>query len=723
MRRFFACAFLVASCGDAVKPASVVSSAPVAASSPAAPMHPPSVKQFDYPATRSEAMVDTLFGAKVEDPYRWLEDGSSAEVRAWTTAQDDRTRRRLASMPQREAFVNRLSELAYVESMGLPVRHGKRLFFSRRDAGKEKAVFYVREGSVDRVLLDPIQWAKDKPVSLGRTFVSHDGEKVAYQVRPNNSDEAIVKVIDVATGKVSETDVIEGAKYAGLAWSAKGNGFYYVFLPMGPSVSERPGFAELRFHKLGDDPKNDSLVREKTGDSKTFLNVSASHDGRWLFAVIEHGWSRTDLHYMDLREKKPVWKTLVEGRDARFEVTAFRDTFYVWTDDHAARGKVMAVKPGEKIDAWKTIVSERPDATLRDASVLGRKLALTYLKDAASVLQLVDLNGKNGRNVALPTLGLASWAGTESDDKSYISFSSFTHPTEIVELSVRSATTRFVYRTNVPLDPSAFEVEQTFAKSADGTKVPLFVVHKKGFAKDGSASAILYGYGGFQVAQTPTFVPSIFPWLEHGGVYVLAILRGGGEYGEAWHRDGMLHKKQNVFSDFIAASEYLIAEKYTSKKGLVVRGGSNGGLLVGAAITQRPDLFAGALCGVPLLDMVRYHRFGSGRTWIEEYGSSEDASDFHALHAYSPYHHVTSGVTYPPLLLLSADADDRVDPMHARKFAAIMQERSSGGEVLLRIERNSGHGGADMVKANVAKLADEYAFAVSVTQGPATSTP
>ena len=706
------CGLLVASCGNAAKPAPAIPEPLVATRTEP---HVSLAKKKDYPVARRDEVIDTLFDTKVEDPYRWLEDGGSVEVKSWTGAQDDRARQRLAAMPERDAFAKRLSALSYVESMGLPIRRGKRLFFLRRDAGKEKAIFYVREGGADRALLDPTEWAKDKPMSLGRMFVSNDGAKVAYQVRPNNSDEAIVKVIDVATGKVSERDIIEGAKYAGLAWTARGEGFHYVFLPLGPPVAERPGYAELRFHKLGDDPKNDRLVRAKTGDSKTFLNVSSSHDGHWLFAEIEHGWSKTDLHYMDLRAQKPVWQPLVEGRDARFDVTAYKDTFYLWTNEHAPHGKVIAGKPGTKLESWRSVVDERLDATLRGASVIGGRLALTYLKDAASVLEQRALDGSNVKNIDLPAIGAANWAGTDDDDKSYISFASFTYPTEILELSARSGKTNRFYRTQVPVEPSEFVVEQTFGKSKDGTKVPLFVVHKKGLTKDGHAPAILYGYGGFQVAQTPTFMASIFPWLEHGGVYALAILRGGGEYGEGWHRDGMLHNKQNVFDDFIAAGEQLIEAKYTSKDGLVVRGGSNGGLLVGAVITQRPDLFAGALCGVPLLDMVRYHQFGSGRTWIEEYGSSEKADDFAALYAYSPYHHVTRNVAYPPMLLLSADADDRVDPMHARKFAAIMQERSIGGEVLLRIERNSGHGGADMVKANVSKLADEYAFALAVT--------
>jgi prolyl oligopeptidase len=365
-------------------------------------------------------------------------------------------------------------------------------------------------------------------------------------------------------------------------------------------------------------------------------------------------------------------------------------------------------------EAWKEVVPERKDATLQGHNIVGGKLALEYLKDVTSLLEVRELDGKLVRQVSLPGAGTASnLVGDPDEDEAYYAFTSYTFPTEIHRTRVSSGASQLWYRLQVPVDTSKFEVEQQFASSKDGTRVPMFIVRPRGLARDGKAPAMLFGYGGFQVSISPGFNTSIIPWLERGGVYVFSVLRGGSEYGEQWHRAGMKHAKQNTFDDFIAVAEYLTREKYTSPERLVIRGGSNGGLLVGAAMTQRPDLFRVVLCGVPLLDMVRYHRFGSGKTWIEEYGSSDDPQDFQALYAYSPYHRVKPGTRYPSLLLLSADNDDRVDPMHARKFAALMQAQTAGGPVLLRIEKHAGHGGADLVKAAVSKGADEYAFALS----------
>jgi prolyl oligopeptidase len=363
--------------------------------------------------------------------------------------------------------------------------------------------------------------------------------------------------------------------------------------------------------------------------------------------------------------------------------------------------------------AWKEIVPEQKDATMTSASILGGKLVLSYLKDVTTRIEVHDLDGKKVRDVELPVVGAAGIHGREDEDEAYLSFTSFTYPTEIHETSIKTGKSSLWFKLKLPVDPTKYDVEQLFFPSKDGTRVPMFVVHGKDVKKDGKAPLLVTGYGGFRSAQTPGFRSSMFPWLERGGVYVIVNLRGGDEYGEEWHRAGMKHNKQNVFDDFTGAAEHLYKEGWSTPARTAIMGGSNGGLLVGAAITQRPDLYKVALCEVPLIDMVRYHKFGSGKTWIEEYGSSDDPDDFKALHAYSPYHHVKKGTKYPSVLLLSADSDDRVDPMHARKFTAALQDASSGGPVLLRIERNSGHGGADLVKAAVEKIADEYAFALS----------
>jgi prolyl oligopeptidase len=662
-----------------------------------------------------------MHGVRVEDPYRWLEDEKSKEVRSWMDAQNDFTRGHLDRLPEREAIAGRLKELFYVDSLGVPHRYGKRYFYSRRHADREKAIVYWKEGKdgKEQVLLDPNAWSSDGSVSLGGWSVSWDGSRVAYSVKKNNSDEATLQVIEVATGKKSEVDVIEGAKYAHAQWTPKGDGFYYAYLPTDKSipVADRPGYTEIRFHKLGEDPKKDALIHEKTGNPKAFLNTSLSRDGRFLLVYVQHGWNATDVYFRDLRDpkQKDTWTPLTVGKDAIFTVYPHDGQFYVHTNEGAPRYRVLKVDPKKpERAAWKEILPERPDATLENVSLVGGKLSLLYLKDVISQIELRALDGKLDRVIPLPAPGSATpLIGQPDQDEAYFVFTSLVHPSEIHEISVKKGDPRLFFKVKVPVDPSKFTVEQRFATSKDGTKVPLFLVAGKDTKRDGSAPTLLYGYGGFQVAMQPGFRSSIIPWLERGGVFVMSVLRGGSEYGEEWHRNGMLHKKQNVFDDFLAAAEFLVSERYTRPGRLAIQGASNGGLLVGAAMTQRPDLFRVALCGVPLLDMVRYHLFGSGKTWIEEYGSAENPEDFKVLHGYSPYHRVKPGTRYPALLMLSADSDDRVDPMHARKFIAQIQEHSTGGIALLRIEKNAGHGGADMLKAAVQKGADELAFALS----------
>jgi prolyl oligopeptidase len=717
--------FAASSCAEAPKPVAPPPPVPVAAPVASAPSPPPpsAPSGLPYPVARRVEQTDELHGTRVADPYRWLEDGSSEEVKRWADEENALARAYLARLPGRDDIAARFKELFYVESAGVPRHVGTRWFYPKRDAGKEKFTVYVRErkDGDDRVLLDPNAWSTDGSVSLGVWSVSWDGKTVAYAVKANNSDEATLHVMDVATGKERARDLIDGAKYAWPSWTPSGDGFYYTWLPPSGSVptADRPGYAEVRFHALGTDPKSDRVVREKTGDPRTFQSAELSKDGRWLVLTIEHGWTRSDVEFMDVRAPRPAWKPLARGEDARYAVEVDRGRFFVRTNEGAPRYRVFRVDPARSERAsWVEIVPERADATLEGASVVGHALSLSYLKDVVAELEVRDEDGKAIRSIELPTLGSSGGlSGEVDDDLAYYSFQSFTYPTLIAETSVKTGKTATFYRQKVPVDPSAYVVEQRFATSKDGTRIPFFVVRAKDLGLPSRAPTIVYGYGGFQVAQTPSFSTAIFPWLERGGVWVAANLRGGSEYGEGWHRQGMRQKKQNVFDDYVAVAEEVTATRadhpaYTAPGKLAALGGSNGGLLVGAALTQRPDLFRVALCGVPLLDMVRYHLFGSGKTWIEEYGSADDADDFRALFAYSPYHHVTPGTKYPATLLLSADSDDRVDPMHARKFAAALQAASSGGPVLLRIEKHSGHGGADLVRAAVEKLADEYAFAL-----------
>jgi prolyl oligopeptidase len=535
--------------------------------------------------------------------------------------------------------------------------------------------------------------------------------------------------------------VIEGAKYAGPTWTPDNKGFYYEWLPKEPgvSVADRPGRTELRYHEVGADPKEDAAIFPATLDPKTFLYGGVTRDGRWLFVGVQRGWTRNDLYVRDARKKPaPVhllspednaklsteqrvghyvkelgFTPLVEGVDAIFRLSWWDGAFYIRTNHQAPNYRVLRAKPGQlKLESWQEIVPES-DAKLDDSAIVGGRLALSYLRNASSQIEIRSLEGKHLSNVELPGIGTTSGIVGEPDkDEAYYSFSSFTVPNQIYETSIQKGGQKLWAEVEIPVDTSTMQVDQEWYTSKDGTKVSMFVVHQRGIPLDGRHATLLYGYGGFNIDMTPAFSALAAVWLEHGGVYAVPNLRGGGEYGEAWHRAGMGKNKQNVFDDFIAAGEHLISRGYTRKDKLGIYGGSNGGLLVGAAMTQRPDLFRAVVCAVPLLDMVRYAEFGSGQTWVAEYGSPDNPEEFAALYAYSPYHHVKQGTKYPALLMMAADSDDRVDPMHARKFTAMVQWAKPGLDrpALFRVEDKAGHGGGDMVKKRVASSADITAF-------------
>ncbi|WP_163866820.1 MULTISPECIES: prolyl oligopeptidase family serine peptidase [Myxococcus] len=668
-----------------------------------------------YPATRVDAVVDTVHGVTVPDAYRWLEDEKAPDVQAWMKAQDAVAREALAKMPGRDALVKRFRELFYVDSISIPARRAGRYFYIRTHKDKEKAVLYWRDGEkgAEKVLLDPNGWSQDGSVSLGTWAPSWDGKKLVFAQKPNAADEAVLHVVDVDSGQWSKVDVIEGAKYAQPRWTPDGKGFYYEWLPSDASipVDARPGYTTLRFHSLGEDPKKDALVHPHTGDPTTFLQGDLSRDGQFLFVYILRGWNENDVYWKRPGEKD--FRLLVKGQGARYNVVAWKGRFYVNTDEGAPRQRVFEVDPARsERSAWKEIVPEDPVASLQNMNIVGEHLALEYMKDATTVIRVATLRGKPVREVELPGVGAASnLSGLEDEDEAYFVFTSFTTPRRVYKTSVQSGKSQLWAQVELPMDPAAYTVDQVFYPSKDGTRVPMFLVYRKGLKRDGNAPTLLYGYGGFNVNMEANFRASILPWLDAGGVYAVANLRGGGEYGTAWHEAGRQANKQNVFDDFHAAAEYLIREQYTQPRKLAIQGGSNGGLLVGAAMTQRPELYGAVVCQVPLLDMVRYHLFGSGRTWIPEYGTAEKAEDFRTLHAYSPYHHVRPDVRYPALLMMSADHDDRVDPMHARKFVAAVQNAPGGlSPALLRIEMNAGHGGADQVAKSIESSADQYAF-------------
>jgi prolyl oligopeptidase len=686
---------------------------PTASVEPAAPASPP---------TRHEDVSDVLHGVKIADPYRWLEDEKSPEVQAWMKVQDEFTRAELAKLPGRDEFAKRLEQLLYFDAISAPAQYKKRSFYTRKHADKEKTIVYWREGDKgeEKVLFDPNAWSKDGTKGLGGWWPSQDGRYVAYNVKENNADESVMHVYDVVTGK-DLADVIPGTKYAAASWTPDGKGFYYTWVPepgSEVSVADRPGFAELRFHRLGEAPAKDPVTYPATNNAETFLSGEISRDGHWLLASVQHGWNSTDVYFKDARKPAAAWTPLAVGVEATFTVAIWRDHFYVTTNDGAPRYRVYKVDPrAPDRKTWKEIVPEG-DATLERAVVIGEHLALTYLRNAASELELRDLDGKHVRNVTLPGIGTSfGLVGNPDEDTAYYAFTSFTEPQLIFKTSIKSGKAQEWARVKINVDTSGMVTDQIFYPSKDGTKISMFIIHKKDAVKDGKNPTVLYGYGGFNVNLTPGFASTRAFWLEQGGVYAIPNLRGGGEYGEEWHRAGMKLHKQNVFDDFVAAADALVKEGWTSPEHLAIQGGSNGGLLVGAAMTQAPEKFKAVICGVPLLDMIRYHLFGSGKTWIPEYGSAEDATEFKAIAAYSPYRKAVEGgpTKYPALLMDSADHDDRVDPMHARKFvAAIRQNQAGPAKVLLRIERNAGHGGADLVKQQVARAADQFAFLLSL---------
>jgi prolyl oligopeptidase len=677
-----------------------------------------------YPETPREDIRDVIHGVEVPDPYRWLENAKDERVQVWMTVQDRFARDYLGKLDRRAEVEARLRELSYYDAVSVPIKRSDRYFYTRRHVDKEKSILYVKQGDggQERVLIDPNTLSADGSISLGGWWPSRDGARLAYKLNPNNADAATLYVMDVATGQSSTTDVIEGAKYGYASWTPDSKGFYYTRLPTDPSIpiAELPGHAHVRYHALGTDPATDPVIYPASGDPRMFISSELSRNGRYLILSIHHGWNATDVYFKDLRRDKRGsrrddnhgFQPLVTGVPALFQVHVWRDELYVLTNHEAPRYRVFKVDPDRpQRNRWREIVAEG-EAVIDGMSVVGEHLVLSYLRDAQSRMEVRTLSGALVREVTLPGVGsVSSMIGNEDEDEAYYVFTSYTEPAQIYRTSIARGDSALWAKVELPVDTSRFTVDQVWYPSKDGTRVSMFLIRRKDLQPTGKIPTILYGYGGFNVNMTPAFSSNIVTWVERGGMYALPNLRGGGEYGEEWHRAGMLLVKQNTFDDFLAAADYLQTSGWTSPRHLAIWGGSNGGLLVGAAMTQAPERFAAVLCAVPLLDMVRYHIFGSGKTWIPEYGSAEDPEQFRVLHGYSPYHRVVKERSYPALLMLSADNDDRVDPMHARKFVAAMQWASgSKAPILMRIERNAGHSGADLVRQQVERSTDSLVF-------------
>ncbi len=724
------------SCSSEAKPPAKVASAPPAQSSfmpaPAAPSSATSSRpQRALVDTPIRPVVDELFGERLEDPYRWLEDGDAKEVRAWTDAENARTRRVLDG-PRRDAIRARLDELLSIGYVsGAAVRTGqagvRRYFHYRRDGKMNQAVLFVREGreGKDRALVDPAQVSGgEATAAIDWSYPSRDGALVAFGISTSGDEESTLRVRDVAAGK-DLADRISRTRGASLAWARDGKGFWYTREPDPKSVpkGEEHYHKKVFFHRMGDDPAKDALVFPEVERDLTHIpTVQLSPSGRWLVVRVHQGWAKSSVFARDLTKKGADWITIVDGPDALFDPLPHRDAegreaIWLRTNDGAPNFKIVRVDPEHPERArWVEVVAASPTTVIRDFELVSSSLLVGRLERASTKVARYDLKGNKLEDLPIGALSTASVPTGEPDgDELVWEEQSFLAPPTLFAraLAPKKPGTAPAVLASVTstIDPSRFEVEQIEATSKDGTVVTAFVVHPKGLARDGKAPLLLGGYGGFNIPQLPSFNRTVFALLERGGVYVLSNLRGGSEYGEAWHRAGMLESKQHVFDDQIAVAERVIALGYTSKERLAILGGSNGGLLVGALVTQRPELFRAAICNVPLLDMLRYDRFLIAKLWVPEYGSAADPRQLAWLRAYSPYQHVQDGVAYPAVLLLTADSDARVDPLHARKMAARLQwATSSDRPILLRVETKAGHGAGKPRSKQLEELADQYAF-------------
>lgn len=661
-------------------------------------MAPSSPAQTCPPKARVDDVVDSYGNVNVPDPYRWLEDQKSPETRAWIDAENKCTDAALGNLPGREALHKRISELIRTDSYSVPRERGGRYFFSKRAADQDLSLIYMRRSrsAADEVLIDPLGWSQDHSASAAIEDVSHDGKFLFYSRREGGQDEVTVHVLDIEN-RHDLPDVLPSAVYLSLQATPDDRGVYYTKgTPEGPRAY---------YHAMGTDPAQDKLIFGDGLSKEQILVVTLSDDGRYLGYLVMNGSNatHTKIYVQNVKENGPII-TVVKDIEATFFPSFGGDTLYIQTNWKAPKWRVLAANVSEPTqEHWREVIPEKQDS-MDSFGPIGGKLVTDYLHDATSQIIVADQDGKNAKPIALPTLGSAAISGDWDSPNVFYSFTSFSYPTTNFVYDVKTAQSSIWSKLSVPVDPKLFETEQVWYGSKDGTKVSMFLFHKKGVTPNGMNPTILYGYGGFDVTETPTFTAAMIAWAEYGGIYALANLRGGGEYGEEWHHAGMLDKKQNVFDDFIGAAEYLIAKKYTNPSKLAIMGGSNGGLLVGAALTQRPDLFQAVVCQYPLEDMLRYQKFLEGAYWVSEYGSSDDPKQFAYIYKYSPYQNVKKGTAYPSVLFITGDGDTRVAPLHARKMAALLQaDTSSSKPILLLYDTKSGHSGGRPIN----KIIDE----------------
>jgi prolyl oligopeptidase len=670
-----------------------------------------------YPKAKTVDQVDDYHGTKVADPYRWLEDTDSADTAAWVEAENKLTFSYLDKIPYRGAIRERLLKLWNYERFTVPQQHGGRYFYQHNDGLQNQNVLLVAESlnAEPRVLLDPNTLSSDGTVALAGEAVSDDGKRMAYGTAASGSDWTEWHVRDVDTGKDLD-DVIKWVKFSGASWTKDGKGFFYSRYdePKGATMRDTNYFQKLYYHVVGTTQADDKLIYERPDNKELGFGGGVTDDGHYLVINVWQGTSpKNRLYYKDLTQPDSQVVKLLDDFDAQYQfIDNDGPVFWIQTDLDAPRGRLMAIDTRHPERAnWKTIVPQGADK-LESSGTVNNQFLLGYLKDARTEVRVHDLRGKFLHAVDLPGIGTASgFGGKRSDKETFYSFTSFTSPTTIYRYDPQAAKSAVFKQPKVDFDPTKFETKQVFYHSKDGTRVPMFLTYKKGLKLDGQNPTLLYAYGGFDISLTPAFSVSNLVWLEMGGIYAQANLRGGGEYGEDWHLAGTMGKKQNVFDDFIAAAEWLIANKYTSTPKLAIRGGSNGGLLIGACLTQRPELYGAALPEVGVMDMLRFHKFTIGWAWTSDYGSSDKAEDFKWLYAYSPLHNLKPGTKYPPTLIATSDHDDRVVPGHSFKFAATMQADQAGpSPVLIRVETKAGHGAGKPISKLIDETADAWGF-------------
>ena len=673
--------------------------------------------QIKYPVTERKVVADEYFGTKVEDPYRWLEDDNAADTKAWVKEQNKVTQAYLSSIPFRDKIKSRLEQLWNYPKYGAPFKKGDYYYFYKNDGLQNQAVLYRVKKLSDEpeVFIDPNKLSSEGIAALGSLSFSKSGKLLAYSVSTAGSDWSEIFIMDAETKQLL-SDKILWTKFGGASWKGE-EGFYYSGYEKpdeNSKLSKKNEFQKVFYHKIGTPQSDDKIIYEDKTNPLRYFGAGLTEDERFLILSISQGTSGDEIWYRDLKDKNQHdLRLLVKGFDTESSVIENDGNhLLVRTNYNAPNYRVVLIDPKNPArNNWKTIIAEKKEA-LQGVGTGGGNLFASYLKDASSKIVQYNFKGKAVREIKLPGIGSAGGFGAEAKDKEFFyTFSSFNKPPTIYRYDIASGKSTVYRNSDVKMNTAGLVTEQVFFTSKDGTKVPIFLTYKKGLKKDGNNPVLLYGYGGFNIAMTPGFSVSNAFFAEQGGIYAVVNLRGGSEYGEAWHKAGMLLKKQNVFDDFIGAAEYMIKEKYTNKNKIAIRGGSNGGLLVGAAMTQRPDLFKVAIPQVGVLDMLRYQKFTVGWGWVTEYGSSDSAKHFPYLYGYSPYHNLKNGVSYPATLVTTGDHDDRVVPAHSFKYAARLQEYNSGSNpVLIRVETNAGHGAGKPTGKVIDEAADIWAF-------------